>query len=325
MAQVIREIAFAAQRLRSGELVAVPTETVYGLGADAFNPQAVRRVFEVKGRPLLDPLIVHIGSMDQLDCVCAACPERMRRLAAKFWPGPLTMVLPKAPGVNELVTAGLSTVAVRMPSHPMLRSLLLDNRLVLAAPSANPFGYVSPTCPEHVIDSLGDRLNWVLDGGPCQVGVESTILSLAEDGPARLLRYGPIGPKELEAALGETVLCARRSIGATVEAPGMLMRHYSPGRHLVLFRESEWQKISSAPEDSWLWQKRPAEPALRLPGDHFWFSETGELAEVAQNLFSLLRRLDNASGGVIRAQLGEGEGGLSLAINDRLTRAAAEF
>ena len=196
-----RNLARLAARLRAGELVAVPTETVYGLAADAFNARACRKIFQAKGRPSSDPLIVHLASARELAQVAVPNAAALR-LAKKFWPGPLTLILPKTGAVPGEVTAGLDSVAVRVPAHPLFRRLLRLTGRPLAAPSANPFGYVSPTTAEHVRQGLGRKINHILDGGPARVGLESTIVDLRDPRRPRLLRPGGISRQELERALG---------------------------------------------------------------------------------------------------------------------------
>jgi len=186
----------AAEVIERGGLVAFPTETVYGLGADAFQPRAVAAIFEIKGRPRFDPLIVHVADPRDVVRLWLEVDPRARRLMERFWPGPLTLVLPKRPEVPEIVTAGLRTVAVRMPAHPVALELIREAQTPIAAPSANPFGRLSPTTAEHVLEGLGDRVEVILDGGRCPVGVESTVLAL--DGEARLLRPGGVPVEEIE-------------------------------------------------------------------------------------------------------------------------------
>jgi L-threonylcarbamoyladenylate synthase len=198
------DLLFLAQRLRAGELVAVPSETVYGLAADALSAKACRGIFRAKDRPAADPLIVHVASIAQAGSI-AELSEPARKLMRKFWPGPLTLVLPKKPAVPDVVTSGQPSVAVRMPGHPLFLKLLALTGTPLAAPSANPFGYVSPTTAQHVQDGLGKRIRYILDGGPCEVGVESTILDLRDPLRPRLLRPGKITKRELEKVLGRRV------------------------------------------------------------------------------------------------------------------------
>ncbi len=231
------EINRAAQLLRAGRLVAFPTETVYGLGANALDAEAVARIYTVKRRPLTSPLIVHIDSTEMTQSLVADWPEAAERLARLFWPGPLTLVLQKLvvkkkPAIPDIVTAGLSTVAVRMPAHPIAQALIRAARVPLAAPSANRFTQLSPTTADHVRHSLGSEVDLILDGGPCQVGIESTVLSLAEAKPT-LLRPGGIPRIELEAIIGPVAIAREVQAGAH-PSPGMHPRHYSPRTSLYL-------------------------------------------------------------------------------------------
>ncbi|MDR2863152.1 MAG: threonylcarbamoyl-AMP synthase [Puniceicoccales bacterium] len=327
--------------LCAGEPVALPTETVYGLAADALNTAAVRRIFDAKGRPLIDPLIVHVATLEAVAQIAEPVPE-LERLAAHFWPGPLTVVLRKKSVVPDLVTAGTPTVAVRMPAHPLMRKVLLRSGLLLAAPSANPFGYVSPTCAEHVRESLKDRAPWILDGGECAHGLESTILHLAEpDGP-RLLRPGPVSREALEAVLGVPVADsgAGRTTGgkeadesAPQVAPGMLSRHYSPRTPVVLRGPGGQPSLPDATQGGTprqaavVWIHRPETAIVSAVAAQgaavFWLSESADLAEAGHNVFALLRRLDAAGFSAIHLELTDGSG-IGAAINDRLRRAAAK-
>ncbi|MCL0069683.1 L-threonylcarbamoyladenylate synthase, partial [Dehalococcoidia bacterium] len=196
--EAIRE---AASVIQNGGVVAFPTETVHGLGADAFNPEAVARIFELKNRPRFDPLIVHVAELSDVEKIWLKADDRAKKLMERFWPGPLTIVLPKRPEVPHIVTAGLPTVAVRLPSHPVALSLIREARTPIAAPSANPFGYLSPTTAEHVREQLGDGIEIILDGGSCPVGVESTIIALYEEEPL-LLRPGGTPLEEIERVIG---------------------------------------------------------------------------------------------------------------------------
>ncbi|MDR2982629.1 MAG: threonylcarbamoyl-AMP synthase, partial [Puniceicoccales bacterium] len=310
--------------LRNGEIVAVPTETVYGLAADALNEAAVQKIFEAKGRPLIDPLIVHVGNMAGV-AQLAEVPPVLEKLATRFWPGPLTVVLQKKDHVPSLVTAGMPTVAIRMPAHPLIRKLLLAFGGVLAAPSANPFGYVSPTTAGHVRDSLGDRVPWIMDGGSCAHGLESTIIHLADPAGPRLLRPGPISRDDLEQVLGVHVLPAPSHLDQQTAqiAPGMLARHYSPATPLILHKESgSLEKLANADKaqsPARVWLQRPA---TIVSGD-YWLSEDGSLTEIGRNMFSLLRQLDSAGFPEIHIELPE-DAGIGVAINDRLRRAAAK-
>ena len=312
------DLARAAALLRAGEIVALPTETVYGLAADALNPAALAKVFAAKGRPLVDPLIIHVADLAALATV--AQPDPRLIALAPFWPGPLTVVLRRLPVVPDLITAGLDTVAVRIPAHPAFREVLAQVG-PLAAPSANPFGYVSPTRASHVRDSLGERCPWIVDGGPCAHGVESTILDLSDPTRARLLRPGPITREALAVALGapiETVARAAPSDQAQL-APGMLDRHYSPRTPIMLL--SRGAAIPSLPPGSVLvLQSRRAN--WRANDATFYLSESGDPAEAAAALFALLRQLDAKAHSLIIAELAD-ESGVGVALNDRLRRAAA--
>ncbi|MDR2766697.1 MAG: threonylcarbamoyl-AMP synthase [Treponema sp.] len=234
----------AAAILRSGGIAAFPTETVYGLGADAFNTRALARVFEAKERPRFDPLIIHLADRAELERIADldALDARRRRLldtlAGTFWPGPLTLVLPKRPEVPDLATAALPTAAIRVPRHPIARRLIALSTGAVAAPSANPFGRLSPTTAAHVIEGLGDKIDCVIDGGPCEVGVESTVLDLGSD-TVRILRSGGISREELEAAAGRGIITAAAYTEGGAAGPGMLKSHYAPRVPLFLRRAGE--------------------------------------------------------------------------------------
>jgi L-threonylcarbamoyladenylate synthase len=325
-------LARLAAALRRGAIVGVPSETVYGLAADALSATACAGIFEAKGRPTTDPLIVHLASARELDRVALANPAA-RALAAACWPGPLTLVLPKRPGIPALITAGKSTVAVRVPAHPLFRKLIRLAGRPLAAPSANPFGYVSPTTAAHVRDGLaGTALRAILDGGECSVGVESTIVDLSDPARPRLLRPGGLAIEEIEHVLGRRVLRprpARLAAGVAAPAPGMLARHYSPRTPLTLHARLDASALAKlGPDEAALLLRRPA-GLSRAPGQGpgprlHWLSERGELAAIARNLFSALRALDSAGWHRLHAELPSGTEGLAPAIRDRLTRAAAK-
>jgi len=298
-------IARAAAIWRAGGLVAFPTETVYGLGADACNDRAVAGIFEAKARPRFNPLIVHVDSVARAREV-VAWPEAADRLSEAFWPGPLTLVLPlrAGAGLSPLVTAGLDTVAVRVPAHPVARALLAAFGGPVAAPSANPSGRISPTSPAHVLAGLDGRIAAVVEGGACEVGLESTILGLA-DAPV-LLRPGGVPVEALEAALGCAVPAQDASTAPT--APGQMRSHYAPGSPVRLGAEAA----------------RPGEVMLGfgpVAGD-LTLSARGDLVEAAANLFGHLHALD-AKGAAGIAVAPVPEAGLGRAINDRLRRAAA--
>lgn len=318
-----RNLRLLAGALRRGELVAVPSETVYGLAGNALDAAACRKIFAAKGRPHTDPLIVHIHDLAQLNQIAVPNTDAVA-LARKFWPGPLTIILPKTDLVPGEVTAGRPSVAVRMPAHPLLRRLLKLCALPLAAPSANPFGYVSPTTALHVRDSLGRKINHVLDGGHASIGLESTIVDLRDPRHPRLLRPGAITREQLEHTLGRPLALPPRKATPQDQAqlaPGMLHRHYSPKARVVLHQKLTMADIApAAARTAWLFQKKPAgRPAKNV----FWLDPKGDLKGVANRLFDRLRQLDAAGFRTIHIERASG-GGLAEAINDRLTRAAAK-
>ena len=301
-----RNIARAAQILRDGGLVAFPTETVYGLGGDACNSLAVAGIFAAKGRPQFNPLIVHVPDLAMAERF-ARFTARDRDLAQAFWPGPLTLVLPlrQEAGLSALVTAGLPTVAIRVPAHPVSQALLRAFGGALAAPSANPSGRVSPTRAAHVVEGLAGRIAAVLDGGPCMVGVESTILGL--DGAPTLLRPGGLPAEVLEAALGQPLQVHDPK---AITAPGQLASHYAPNAPVRL------AAMTAAPDEI-LVGFGAVQGSLTL-------SASGDLVEAAASLFDMLRRADAlALPGRRIAFAPVPETGLGRAINDRLRRAAA--
>lgn len=314
------DLAAAAEMLKNGGLVAIPTETVYGLAANAFCESAVRRIFAVKSRPFIDPLIVHVHSLEQAGTLADISHPFVKKLADAFWPGPLTLVLPKKSCVPDIVTAGEPTVAIRMPVHPVARKILKLSGLPLAAPSANQFGYVSPTCARHVQDSLGERLELIVDGGNCDCGVESTIVRLC--GELKILRPGVVTREQIETVLGVPVAFGKglmESAGEKgMQAPGMLKSHYSPKTRLELFGNVP----ATAGEKNYavVWQKRPENTSVPAT---FWLSENGDQAEVARNVFALLRRLDNLGFEKIFMERSPNSG-IGAAVNDRLSRAAAK-
>ncbi len=311
-----RNLAFLASRLKEGEMVAVPTETVYGLAANALNPLACAKIFRAKGRPRIDPLIVHIHSLKELPLLCKPSDTALR-LAKRFWPGPLTIVLPKTEIVPDIVTAGRDSVAVRMPSHPIFRRLLAQTGLPLAAPSANRFGYVSPTTAAHVRDGLGDRISYILEGGPSSIGLESTIVDLRDPNRPQLLRPGAITASELEKVLGCRVTRGGKIAHPTLAqlAPGMMSRHYSPRTPVFLHRYLDG---CATVKEAYILIRRPAK---KTAANVFWLDEKGSLQGAAQSLFAVLRRVDKLGFSKINVEMAGG-GGLAEAINDRLRRAA---
>lgn len=297
--------------MRGGGIVAFPTETVYGLGAVATDARAVTRVFEAKGRPSFDPLIVHVLDDEMLAGVVSAVPASARVLIERFWPGPLTLVLSRAQRIPLVVTAGMETVAVRSPSHDVARALLAQTRLPIAAPSANAFGALSPTRAEHVVHSLGDRVALVLDAGATTLGLESTIVRL-EPQPA-LLRPGALPVEEIEAAIGPVERIVRHECSA---APGRLEHHYAPRTRLRIARAAD-VPLEQRAGVAYLGWTESAEgyAASRV------LSTQGSLREAAARLFECLYELDALECTRIDAEPVD-EGGLGLAIMDRLRRAA---
>jgi L-threonylcarbamoyladenylate synthase len=318
-----RNLAFLARRLRAGEIVAVPTETVYGLAGNALDADACAKIFQAKGRPAHDPLIVHIHSATQLELVCEPNGAALK-LAKSYWPGPLTLILPKKPSVPDVVTAGRDSVAVRMPSHPLFRRVLKLAAVPLAAPSANPFGYISPTTAEHVRQSLGARIRYILDGGAARIGLESTIVDLRNPKRPAILRPGVITAEDLERTLGRSLL-VRRSTRAKspkpgLVAPGLLTRHYSPRTPVVLHAAISAAKTAQTPSsEALVFLRRPRGAA---GSNVFWLDARGGLRGVARQLFAMLRKLDMMKFTRLHVELAHG-GGLAPAINDRLRRAAA--
>jgi L-threonylcarbamoyladenylate synthase len=313
MAEIGKDIKKARLLLESGELVAIPTETVYGLAANALNIAAVTKIFEVKQRPSFDPLIVHVPDMTTAGQYVEDIPDKALALAEKFWPGPLTIVLKKKQIIPDMVTAGLDTVGIRCPNHPMTSSLLKELSFPLSAPSANPFGYVSPTRPEHVDDQLGNSIPYILDGGACGIGIESTIVGFENNSPI-VYRIGGLSLEAINKTIGNVSVQINSS--SNPKAPGQLQSHYAPRLKVILGNLED------------LLQRYPAHDAgvLSYTKDfnspyQFILSPSGNLEEAAQNLFSALRAFDKMPIEIILAELVP-DIGLGKAINDRLRRAA---
>ena len=294
----------------------MPTETVYGLAGDGFNPAALARIFEIKRRPLYDPLILHFADAEAAFDVAHDVPEQARRLAAQFWPGPLTLVLPKRESVPDLATSGLPKVAIRVPAHPVAQALLRAFRGPLAAPSANRFGRISPTDAAAVRTELGDTVPLILDGGPCAVGLESTVLEV-DDGKITLLRAGGISVEEIERITGEKVLRAT-PVAAAPLAPGQLKHHYAPRKPLKLLAEAD--ALPHSPGAGWLAFGRMGAVDADVVEN---LSPTGDLREAAANFFRALRSLDDDPRVEKIYASRVPDHGLGLAINERLERASA--
>ncbi|MFZ5468833.1 MAG: L-threonylcarbamoyladenylate synthase [Myxococcota bacterium] len=308
----------AVDILRSGGLIALPTETVYGLGADASNELAVRRIFAVKGRPATHPLIVHLPSGDAVPTWAREVPQSARKLAAAFWPGPLTMVLKRSERASDAVTGGQDTVALRVPSHPVAQAVLRAFGGGIAAPSANRFGRVSPTTAAHVRSDLGDEVDLVLDGGPCTVGVESTIVDLSGAFPV-LLRPGGVAREDVERVLGVKVSPPSAS---SARAPGTLESHYAPRAGLVVVPAHALAARAGALLEQGKKVAALAAGLVTLPEGVARFEMPSDPAERARALYATLRDIDAQGYDVIVAALPPAEG-LDLAVRDRLTRAAA--
>ncbi|MSO46349.1 MAG: threonylcarbamoyl-AMP synthase [Acidobacteria bacterium] len=329
------DIARAADCLRRGGLVAFPTETVYGLGVHALDRSAVLRLFEAKGRPANDPLIVHVSALDDVTPLVLALPEEARLLAARFWPGPLTLVMRRAPSVPLEVTAGLETVAVRVPAHPVARALLLAAALPVAAPSANLFSRPSPTLAAHVLDDLNGRIDMVVDGGPTQVGVESTVLDLTTDPPV-VLRPGAVSVELLRTILPNVRIGTTRPTTEGAEpmaSPGLLSKHYAPrapmtiymGEHIAVGQALRAAAVEAIAAGRRVGVLATSEDASMLSGVPVVIAELGaadDVETIAARLYAALRTLDTVGVDLILARdLGRDEG-LWRAVGDRLRRAA---
>lgn len=308
------DITEAAHFLNAGDVVGIPTETVYGLAGNALNPDAVLRIFTVKDRPHFDPLIVHTHSIAEIEKYALDIPDMARQLMQRFMPGPLTLLLKKKSIVPDLVTSGLDTVAIRIPNHPLTLQLLKRLSFPLAAPSANPFGYISPTTAQHVYDQLNGKIPYVLNGGATQVGVESTIVGF-EDGEAIVYRVGGLAIEEIEGVIGKVKFNANES--SNPQAPGLLKSHYAPQKQLIFADETVLpakQNIAVIAFNKYIAGFDEKQQVLLSPH--------GDLNEAAKNLFAVMRQLDNSEAAIIFA-IRFPDTGLGRAINDRLKRAGA--
>lgn len=318
-----RNLRLLANALKRGEPVGVPSETVYGLACIATDPVACERVFSAKRRPFNDPLIVHVHTLEQARAL-TVWNETADRLADHFWPGPLSLVLPKTALTPDIATAGLPSVAVRMPSHPIFLQLLKATDEPLAAPSANPFGYISPTCSEHVRRGLQGRIRYILEGGQCNAGLESTIVDLRIPGAAKILRPGAIPSESIALHLGalefsgnDDPVSPSDELGAQ-PSPGTLLRHYSPRTPITLHHTLSEEFPST---HAVVFFQCPEGAAKSRPNE-FHLTKNGNLAEAGKNLFTLLHDLDAKGWNRIHFQLAPTESGLGFTINDRLRRAA---
>lgn len=317
------DLELAIKFLSQGELVAIPTETVYGLAANAFDADAVTKIYKVKNRPSFNPLIVHTNSIEKLEQWGLILPEQMQELARKFSPGPITYVIPRSEKIPDIVTAGTDAVAVRIPNHPLVLELLSSLDFPLAAPSANPSGFVSPTNAWHVNEQLGDKIPYILNGGNCEIGVESTIISFLENPPA-LLRHGGVSKEKIEAVIGQVTDKPGQASGRIASempvAPGQLTKHYATTHQLIFgdpkkyFNYFEPERTAIITFSS-VYVEVPARNQVVL-------SHNRDLDEAAKNLFAAMREIDKLDVDVILAEKFPDEG-LGRAINDRLKRAGS--
>ena len=311
-----KDILTAKQLLESGKCVAIPTETVYGLAANALDPTACAEIFRIKNRPSFNPLIVHVHAIGEIEKYVRAFPEPLKKLAEHFSPGPVTFVLPKKNNIPDIVTAGGDTVAVRIPAHPLTLELLRLLPFPLAAPSANPFGYISPVTAQHVEAQLGNEIPYILDGGACTVGLESTVVAY-ENNEVVILRLGGISVEAIEAVCGKVRLEINQS--SDPKSPGQLAAHYAPRKKLYFGNLGDLLKTHAAAKKGILSFSKP------VSGNNIAYqvilSEKGNMNEAAANLFAALRFLDNSDVDILLAEKFP-EKDLGRAINDRLMRAS---
>ena len=326
MVKIGLDIENAHYFLKNGEVVGIPTETVYGLAGNALNEDAILEIFKVKNRPFFDPLIVHTNSIERVKDYVSEFSVKAQQLAKAFWPGPLTLLLPKKPIIPDLITSGLERVAIRIPNHPLTLSLLESLDFPLAAPSANPFGYISPTSAAHVAAQLGSKIPYILDGGECQVGIESTIIGFEND-EIIVYRLGGISVDEIEKIVGKVVVMNHSTSNPT--APGMVKSHYAPRKKLIIVKYSPQSAVHSPQSNVHSQTSKIGFLAFQNLSNQFRvenqlvLSPSGSFEEAAKNLFAYLRLLDGMDIDVIFAELLP-EIGLGRAINDRLKRAAAK-
>ncbi|MFN3939229.1 MAG: L-threonylcarbamoyladenylate synthase [Chitinophagales bacterium] len=311
------DITYAAALIQQGKLVAIPTETVYGLAANALNTDAVLKIFETKNRPKFNPLIVHIDRVESLDKYVEYIHPELRMLAEHFWPGPLTILCRKKENLHDIVTAGSAFVAIRIPNHPFTLELLQKTGLPLAAPSANPFGYISPTEAQHVEIQLKEKVDYILDGGTCSIGLESTIIQMQNNNEIEILRQGAITPEDLQLLTDKKIIVADTQ--DKIQAPGMTKSHYAPSKKLIignidnLLLSDIGQKIGVLS-----FQKRFISDKII---HQEILSKSGDLREAAKNLFSAMHRLDAGAADIILTEPFPNEG-IGAAMNDKITRAA---
>jgi len=317
MTLINNDITAASSLLSQGHLVAIPTETVYGMGANAFNSEAVKSIFAVKNRPFYDPLIIHTNSADRIAEWGMEIPEQLQALTKRFWPGPLTVLINKSERVSDIVTAGLPRVAVRIPNHPLTLSMLVQCDFPVAAPSANPFGYVSPTSAEHVKKHFDGKISMILDGGPCSVGIESTIVGV-EQGKVVVYRLGGISVEDIEKEVGKVLV---QTSSSKPDAPGMLIKHYSPAKRvLAVDTQIELNAHINATSAFIVFNFEVNDVASK---NIIRLSSSENHAEAAQAFYSALRHWDDDASiqNIIVQRMPDF--GLGRAINDRLSRAIA--
>lgn len=317
MAEIGKDINKAIDLLKRGELVAVPTETVYGLAGNALDADVVAKIFSVKNRPQFDPLIIHVPSGQVVEKYASDIPDKALKLIQKFWPGPLTIVLNKKEDqIPDLVTSGLQTVGIRCPDHLITHELLKQLPFPLAAPSANPFGYVSPTTAQHVNDQLGNKISYILDGGACPIGIESTIIGFDETDSPIVYRRGGLEIETIEALIGSVII--QTYSASNPLAPGQLKSHYAPAKKLIIGNLDELvQRYPSKTSGILSFSKDYQNPNQRI------LTTSGSTVEAAKNLFKFLREFDSMPIAIILTELVP-DHGLGAAINDRLIRAATE-
>jgi L-threonylcarbamoyladenylate synthase len=317
--KISEDIQQAAAWLRKGEVIAIPTETVYGLAGNAFNEEVVTKIFQIKNRPYFNPLIVHTNSINKISEFAQIKGEALR-LAEKFWPGPLTLLLPRKDNIPDLVTAGYPDVAVRIPASEQTLKMLELINFPVAAPSANPFGYVSPTTAQHVADQLKNEIPFILDGGPCAVGIESTIASIDESGNLLIYRVGGLRIEDLQNFTGKKAIIINEG-EKLPKTPGQLKSHYATSTPLITGDIKEMLK-SSQPEKTGIISFKTTYPEVPIP-QQMILSPTGDINEAARNLFSAMRKLDEMQLKQIFAEIFPEEG-LGRAINERLRKASAK-
>lgn len=318
MSEIGQDLNRAQALLEAGELVGIPTETVYGLAGNGFDEQAVSRIFAAKERPKFDPLILHTDSIEKIEQWVGKLSPQARKLAERFWPGPLTLVVPGTSHIPDLVTSGLPSVAFRIPAHPLTHELLSRLDFPLAAPSANPFGYVSPTSPAHVVRQLGEKVPYILDGGTAGIGIESTIVALRSPDELRVLRLGGLSLEAIQEVVGRLEVQTHSS--SNPAAPGMLKSHYAPRKKLYLGDPDELLSEHAGKSVALLLFQDRALPATAFRFKYV-LSPSGDFTEAARNLFAFLRELDSLPVELILAERLP-EQSLGRAINDRLSRAS---